>query len=448
MAHDDIFVSLRPPPPPSDGRHAHIRRHLAQIIPQIILERGSFINLTETGLREEIAAQNSAANTPPVSTPATTPDLATLELSAADHAFATARADFTRLVNEAHNELAIALDFVSLLISSARPAAGTTSMSPALKASVPPGSLGADRIRVPADSDAVASPNVALGWKTQAIAAAIARFDASASRLRAELSREQMYWSQVADIAASGEVLSKIRTPDYRGLAVRYGFADAGSEYKEKGVATLRRDDEGRVVLKIMDGHKRAQVLGVRVSRKSAAGGFVDTGFYALTPEGVGLDNGNDANVRDKIKRSRNLLFEEELFFEIASETRALASQGVSLNFGIEVTLALQDYSIVISMVDLADISQMTTAAARPDAAAAEGITVALHLLLSKLHRKNLKKRRSMPPPLGSRTTQGAGSHAEILQPLMTNLSASPSLQEGVSALLKTLIIELQSGQI
>jgi mediator of RNA polymerase II transcription subunit 17 len=70
----------------------------------------------------------------------------------------------------AFEESSLAQDFTSLLLSSVRPAAGGASMSPALKAAVPLGTLGSARIfpQAPAKSDFA----VSIGWKKAALESA------------------------------------------------------------------------------------------------------------------------------------------------------------------------------------------------------------------------------------------------------------------------------------
>ncbi|KAK9355368.1 mediator complex, subunit Med17 [Lipomyces doorenjongii] len=431
LSGDDIFVSLEPPPLEEDPSHA-IRsfRNLSQIIPQIALERGSFLNVTEDSLRKEIEARPSPHDkNMPDETPTKLKKSAT-NLAEFEEDFNNARADLNRLICAAQNEAAISLDFVSLLISSVRPAAGTTSMSPHLKSHVPVGSLGADRIK---SSPYVEDMSVCLGWKTQAVSAASERLARAAERLAEEAGLEKNYWEQVEKIAVSGEVLSKMRMPDYRGMGVRYGFADAGSTYKEKGIATLRRNVEGKLVVKT-EGERRTKVLSVAIMRP-LHGEYVRTGQYASKV------NYETRDVKKEIKQARDLLFEDELFFEIARETRILGSQGITLDFGNKVMIPLPALQVAIETIDLEDQDSSMELDTGPDRVIAEAINVALHLLLSKLHRKNLTARRSIPLPLGTRTNITDTGKSEILEPLVSSLAVSP-----IKDSLTTLIMDLTSA--
>ncbi|KAK7205391.1 mediator complex, subunit Med17 [Myxozyma melibiosi] len=456
---DNLLISLEPTPLADEREYYGVKsaRNLSQIIPQITLERGSFANVTEERLRKEILKQ-SKFTTPtspthtssPTAAAANSPEnaddddtTAVAEFSETEEQLAKDRAEIVRLISLAQNEAAVALDFVSLLISSVKPAAGTTSMSPHLRSHVPVGSLGADRIKATPQQD---DHDVCLGWKVHAVTAAADRLSSAATRLEAEGKRELRYWQQVRDIALSGEVLSKIRTPDYRGLGVRYGFGDVGSNYKEKGIATLRRTKDGSIVLKT-EGDRRTKVLSVSVQRNlpGSDAEFTTTGKHATDI------NYDTTEFRNEIKQARDLLFEEELFFEIARETRLLVSQGIIFDFGDRVTIPIDtNCKVRLEMIELSsttpDDSEMDLdSPPSPDSAIAEGINSALHLLLSKIHRKNLKQRRSIPQPLGSRSV-ATGTKSEILEPLVRALSVG-SIKDGLAALLGELIASVKEGE-
>ncbi|KAK9235867.1 mediator complex, subunit Med17 [Lipomyces kononenkoae] len=431
LSADDIFVSLEPPPLAEDPTLAVSSfRNLSQIIPQIAQERGSFINVTEDKLRKEIEEASQSENESPDTTePSQVKQIAPTDLTKFEEDFNDARAELTRLISAAQNEAAISLDFVSLLISSVRPAAGTTSMSPHLKSHVPVGSLGSDKIK---PHPYVEDPSVCLGWKVQAVSAASDRLAEASERLAKEAVQEQKYWDQVEQVAVAGEVLSKMRTSDFRGMGVRYGFVDAGSTYKEKGIATLRRNVDGNLVLKT-EGEKRTKVLSVEVLRP-LHGQYIRTGQYASK---ISSEAGD---VKCQIKQARDLLFEDELFFQVARETRILGSQGITLDFGNKVMIPLPDLQVVIETIDLEDQYTTMELDDSSDNVMAEAINIALHLLLSMLHRKTLKARRAIPLPLGTRTNT-TDAKSEILSPLVSSLAVPP-----IKDSLVTLITELTSG--
>ncbi|KAK9323600.1 mediator complex, subunit Med17 [Lipomyces orientalis] len=433
---DDIFVSLEPPPLAEDPSQT-IRsfRNLNQIIPQISLERGSFIDITEENLRKEIEQLQNRDGQPYPEQENRQDERSKVKPNATNIAqfeedFNNARADLSRLIGAAQNEAAISLDFISLLISSVRPVAGTTSMSPHLKSHVPVGSLGTDRVK---PQPYVEDMSVCLGWKTQSISAATERFARAAGRLAEEAEREKKYWEQVEEIAVCGEVLSKMRMPDYKGMGVRYGFADAGSTYKEKGIATLRRNADGNLVLKT-EGEKRTKVLSVAIWRRSD-GEPVRTGQHSTKI------NYESTDVKAEIKQARDLLFEDELFFQIARETRTLASQGITLDFGNKVTMPLPGLQVVLETIDIEDQDNSMDVDGGPDSVIAEAINVVLHLLLSKLHRKNLEARRSIPLPLGTRRHTADTGKSEILEPLIRCLAVEP-----IKSSLMNLIADLMSA--
>ncbi|KAK9469446.1 mediator complex, subunit Med17 [Lipomyces arxii] len=434
----EIWLSLEPPPLVADPtKSIKSHRNLGQVIPQIALERGSFANVKEESLRKEIEDQKNQQTDEETNSPTDNsikPDVAPAskaDLSSHEQEFNVNRTELSRLISAAQNEAAIALDFVSLLISSVRPAAGTTSMSPHLQSHVPVGSLGADRMKplLP-----VEDTSVCVGWKEEAVGASVKRLADAATRLQDESQREKVYWRQIEDISLSGELLLRLRISDYRGLAVRYGFGDAGSKYKE-GIATLRRDAEGKIILK-MEGDRSTNVLTITVLREVGSE-YVETAqYYPRLWD-------NDADVKAQIRLARNLLFEEELFFLSAHETRLLASQGITLDFGNKITIPLTGMQIVLEMAeatkhhDAMDVEERSD-----DNIVAEAVWVALHLLLSKLHRSNLQSSREIPQPLGTKKVGIEASN--ILEPLVTALHTQP-VQSGLKSLLSELAAFFQN---
>ncbi|KAK9479443.1 mediator complex, subunit Med17 [Lipomyces japonicus] len=502
----DIWISLKPAPLIDDDNRASTS--LSKIIPRIALERGSFADLTEAGLLQEIQeAQNVAAT---ATDAAADSQLATasspmqvdndnqdvtvqqqqqqqqhkVETSQAqdvqsftefEENFASTRTELTRLISKAQNEAAIALDFVSLLISCVRPAAGTTSMSPHLKSHVPVGSLGADRFDPvaaqvkPSAGELADQAACIVGWKAQAISDASNRLAKAQVRLSEEVAKEKIYWQQAEQIAASGEIITKIRTPEFRILGVRYGFRDAGSEYKEEGVATLRRGANGNIVLKT-EGEKRQKVLRVSIfqRRRSEVDNheddrnedydtyyddeqqqqqFIETGKF-VSKFKAGL---HDAGVENEVKRARSLLFEEELFYNAVKETSILAAQGVILDFNDRVILEVNhDLQVILDMVTVTDDDQDYEQLMQVDQdhddglnnqVIAEAVSAALHLQLCKLHKENLKQRRAIPKPLGSRLNLEKPKSV-ILEPLLNALQED-NIRQGLANFLQSLIKEV-----
>ncbi|KAK9474753.1 mediator complex, subunit Med17 [Dipodascopsis tothii] len=432
------------PPPPLDdadaaGPAGADKMPMAMLISRIGAERGSFLNITEDSLRAEIDRDGDDAMVD-VDSPASAPEDA--RDAGPEAAFLTSRDELIRLISLAHNKVAIALDFISLLISSLRPAAGTTSMSPHLKAIVPVGSLGADRIRpsaTPSTTAAAGSDDqlIAAGWKREAIGNASRTLVAAQSGLTEELARERRYWDEICAVASLGtkEVVVKVRTPEYRGLGVRYGFGDAGSNYREKGLGIFKRRADGSVVLKI-EGDRRTHVVAVEVWRAGARTGAFATQVTAAAPAPV-APSGTQDEVQREIKLARELLFDEELFYEMVRETRTVADLGVTLDPDMTIAAPLGDaLRLVVRTVPYADPPPPAGA----DDVLAEAVSAALHLELSHTHRSNLALRTVMPAPLGA-PSQKTATQPALLKPLLEHVDRAD-----VAASLTTYLAELVAG--
>jgi mediator of RNA polymerase II transcription subunit 17 len=363
----------------------------------------------------------------------------------ADLSFDQVRHELLSLVSVAHNESALSQDFVSLLMSCLRPAAGTTSMSPHLKQFIPVGSLNADNSK-PSDMDD--DPLVAAGWKLQALDHSASLISRAAKRLQNEAEKEELYWENVLSIVSFGEVLFKIRKGDMRGLGIKYGYGDAGSQYYDKGVATLRRKADG--TMSFQTGlNKRTKV--VRVSLYSVVNGERVFEGSSKSPEIL-----PERSVQNEIINARNLLFEEELFFEMAKEARGLVSHRVRIVNG-KIVVKLFDEILEIEFVspeptadedgkdatleestnetnennittnednknNMAEDEEMTDAPpAVKISRRASLISTTFHILLCYAHRKNLETKASVPKPLNTKEKKSK-SALYILRPLIAHI--------------------------
>lgn len=130
-----------------------------------------------------------------------------------------------KITRIAHEESSLAQDFISLLLSAVRPAAGGASMSPALKAAVPSGSLGGARIFPSQPKPDLA---VTIGWKKSAIESASQTLLTAAEKLTLESGETSKFVQGVLKIRASGWAI--VQMPAGGGdsqqgvLKIFYGF--------------------------------------------------------------------------------------------------------------------------------------------------------------------------------------------------------------------------------
>lgn len=372
---------------------------ISEVVPRIVAERKSFVDVTEESLLEEIA--NCVADS--------ADDNVNDEVDEKpdESPFDQHRLKLLENVKAAYNESALALDFVSLLISSVRPTSASTSMSPHLKTHIPVGSLGADRVPAP---QVVNEPGVGIGWKIESLTNARDRLKTCASRLRTEATKEKTYWAGVAAIAATGEVLFKVRNSDTRGLGIKYGFGDAGSKYRDPGVGVLKRSAAGTVDF---EPKEEVQKKFVRVTIKSEEGEVIKSVSDVYTRDSKPPTDPTLAAIHE----TRHALFEEELFFEIAREARLLTSRKVTVADGaVSVDLGEGDL-IVIEWVEVPDEPATTFAPSL-----ANLFVLALRLLLANAHRQQLEKMRTPPAPLQSKGGPNPNTPLPILRPLLAHI--------------------------
>lgn len=406
---------------------------LGQIIPRITQERGSFASITEEALLQEIEGGKQEQNnedTEMHDVGDEEDDTGKVSGLKREH-FDQARQDLVQLVRQAHNESALSLDFVSLLLSCVRPAAGTASMSPHLKQHVAVGSLGADLLVAGSTEEDLA---VLAGWKVQALQKSCNLLKESGNRLKAEVTKEARYWDSVLEITNSGEVLYKIRKGDARGLGIKYGFGDAGSEYRDKGVAIVSRRSDGNIAF---------------TTKKPITNKIIIVTLYD-TSSGEKVKVGSSTrtslipnfNVQNEIRNARNLLFEEELFFEMVREARLLLSHKVTI--GDRIVINLIDEIIEIGYVSPFE----ETAEFRIPSQKADLLCSAFHLLLCYAHRRNLEKQRSKPLPLRPKLKQALSSHPLfILRPLIAHMQHHKVVQR-TSRLLEMILESHQNASL
>lgn len=297
----------------------------------------------------------------------------------------------TSQCSHAHNEALLALDFVSLAVSLNAPEDGQKTMSPALSGAVPVGSLGFDRVVRRVDRRAQeAEAKVARAWKSDGLASAADTLRTAAARLGAEAARERRYWDGVLAIRADGWLVSRLprepREPRAGGgggagagagvapgagagagvapggLCVRYGFAEAAREHHARGVGALRRHDDGSVRVDVGAAGYGSAGVRVRIVQDGRIVGASVPVAAAASPPIVGANPGAnpdanpdagaspDASARATIRRARNAVYEDELFFEVMREARHLAGFGMRTDDGAA-TIELSDCAVVIDMV-------------------------------------------------------------------------------------------------
>lgn len=385
------------------------KESLKYLISRINQQKGSFRNVTEQSLEEEIQAQEAGKTD--------TDDQDTIEtvekvedVKTKQEEVTKARKDVIKQMGQACNESAQALDFVSLLLSKHAPAAAQTTLSSFLQQTVPLGSLGGEVVQAPQVSEAEKHNQdlVSIGWRMQSLNGAADSLLKSAARLEEEMGRETTYWDQILAVKEKGWSLSRLPREKHT-LGVRYGFAEAYADFRDRGLAALRRDPDGNVSLDRGLRSSGDQTLRVRILQQGKPIASSAIGGRGTT---------EDDSVTKEILEARNSIFDEELHHEIHREARDLVNQSVRCIGGRVLLPYENDKQIEVDLVSLEDEDLETRAG--DNSTTADAIALSLRIFLSHAHRQNLRRRSQLPPPL--REIKPRRPTYALLRPVLAHL--------------------------
>ncbi|KAF4553694.1 Mediator of RNA polymerase II transcription subunit 17-like protein [Elsinoe fawcettii] len=389
-------------------------KSFSTVLARLHSERGHFRDITTASLQDELTAAAIAGPASPASSPRSrSPSPAAKDARPRADQLATARREVIAHVASAQNETLLALDFVSLLLSKDVRAAEAT-ISPVLKQNVPTGSLGVDMWEgMPEDTERERIDGLlARGKRLEGLKGAAEGLSRAEERLRGTVERERKYWDGILGVREKG--WSVCRIPRERGtLGVRYGFSESLGEYKSRGLAALRMDADGELVL---DRGLGREGKGLRVRIKKAD--------EVLGESVVKQTDDEEADVSKRIKTARDSLFEEELWHEIMREGREMGSYGVKMKGDTiiaplcspsDLNLDNAPHTLEIDLVSTDNLFNP----AEPSSLA-NGIATSLRLLLSHTHRQRLEQRSRIPSPISANKQDRPIAH--IIRPLLSHL--------------------------
>jgi len=391
---------------------------LTSILGRIYEERGHFRNITEDSLKAEIASQDDGG-ADAVSEEEDEEVQAISDNNNQPEKLQAARREMIAHVASAQNEALMALDFVSLLLSRDLPRQAELTMSPFLKQQVKSGTLGMDMWQnIQPDKEREKKEDLlAKGWKMQSLQQSADSLLDAASRLETNVRKETEYWHQVLSVSDRG--WSVCRMPrEKHNLGVRYGFSEATGEFGHRGLAALRADSEGHVVLDRGLGNN-PKAIRVRIQQ----------GAETISVSHVAsFEEDTEYTIEARIRHARDSLYEEELFHEITRESRSLLPYGISIDgntirlpttlMTADITRTLDTRHILIDLVPLASTSDIVTD--EPNTLA-QAIALSFRLLLSHTHRQRLQQRSQVPSPLS--LNKPDPPFAQILRPILAILN-------------------------
>ena len=419
---------------------------LKEVLGRIALERGHFRDITEASLREEIAADGALEPSDDSDGDEIAEEDEENDASRSDKATSReelwrAKMDMQTLADNARNEVMFALDYVSLLLSESAPKLGEQTMSPMLKQNVPSGTLGVDIWQHMPDDAAQRAQDqlLATNVKIESLQESADSLLAAAGRLEDNVRKETQYWDQILSITERGWNVCKLPGQQHR-LGVTFGFSESAPQFERQGVAALNAGADGGVALERGIGRK-PKALRVEVRRAGSAVG------RSKVP--VVLD-GEETTLEARIRRARDSLFDEELYYEMVRESRSVTSLGVgtrgqALWFSPEgVEDGREAPEVVFELVSLEEVGKENEGSGQEDGFA-QAIVLAARLLLSQAHRERLKKRSNIPPPRSER--QEETPLLPILRPIMSYMLHQAALDQ-VNALVNRLAALLDAAQV
>ncbi|KAF8477161.1 subunit 17 of mediator complex-domain-containing protein [Kalaharituber pfeilii] len=412
-ASDQLLLSLKSWPTTDSSLNT-----IAALIPRIQVERGSFRDTTEALLEAEVLAQNGSKQNDSddkkedegVGALALNMQEKPMDDKERREQLQRAREEIIAEIQMALHEATVTLDFLSLIASLHNPENAYLTLTHGLKDVIPVKSMGVEKINTKYPPQVIQDDKlISQGWKTEGLNSAADAMLKAAARLKTESEKEKRYWEQIMSIRDEGWTICKL--PSQRNtLGVRYGFAEAAPEYKEKGIGALRRGEDGSIDMEDINA-SRAGRKAVRV--KILDGGKV-TG--QSRPSKSRADN---PTLKDKIETARDFIYEDELFFEIMKEARLIANQGIMTSEDA-VTIAITAERSV--QIDTAPIDEEPLSTDVNDDLA-QAVGLALRILLSYGHRLNLRRRSKPQPPLHQRKLQP--QTLPLLRPIATHLCHS-----------------------
>lgn len=275
----------------------------------------------------------------------------------------------------------------------------------------------------------------ARGSRMHALESATDNILKAATQLETEVRKEVKYWEEILSISQKGWPLQRFRKSiPHSPLAVRYGHSEASDQFKARGIAPLRMDQDGGIILDPALA-LQPKTLRVRISNNGEI-----TGTSRLPT----VSDTTDLAIEKSIQLARASLFEEELYHEISLEARHLLAYRVeSRNSVVHLVIPSTSHTTNDRKILIDCIARNEEEATGPDQSQdwlAQNVAEALRVLLAHEHRMRLFRRSQVPPPLTRHKPQAPSLPLlKTLLAMFSHLNAVDSLQEYLRLVTKTL---------
>ena len=212
----------------------------------------------------------------------------------------------------------------------------------------------------------------------------------------------------------------------------------AHSDFRDRGTAALRRDEDGDISLDRGVQYYGNRKLRVRVLHHGKVVGCNNLSRSANSDPDEAME---DDSIESEILQARDSLFDEELHAELHREALHLTNQGVTC---IDEIIQLPYEADKIIQIELIDFDSPEPGAFGDEDVTAAAVSVTLRILLSHAHRENLR-RRSQPPP--ALTDQKSHRPVyQMLKPILEQMQHRTNCQAahvGIAQLIRALATAL-----
>lgn len=418
------------------------------------MERGSFSNITEDSLKNEIEKNNEEANADgfnmsPKEESLQLDDLADFQMSKdyedGKETWQEKKYELSSAISAALNETSLSLDFVSLLVTAVKPNVGKSTMSPHLSKTVSLGSLGSDRLfDNDSTSNNVNQSKIGHGWKVESLRTVTDLFRNASLEMSEQIIKEKSYWDMISVILANDEFLRRTRDPvlGSKEIAINYGFGDSGSTFHDKGLATLKKDNStGEIIFQPVSSSNRIANKVYRYVRVKILSKIDDD--YMLTGQSIfdkNVLNKSKFKIINDIELARFFLFEEDLFYFLTREGKFLVNYNV-LIIGNQIMIEMNGEIIQIESViyddsnedELSNYYQNINEQSSINNSKAQAILVFLKLMLCCFYKYNLSLKQKMPTTLTK--WKQSNSHPLILRLLLGHIRHEANIKSMLSTL-------------
>ncbi|QIW94916.1 hypothetical protein AMS68_000434 [Peltaster fructicola] len=396
---------------------------IIDMLDRVNRERGHFRDVLDSSLQEEIATtgalqlSDSEDEQEEIEAPAT--DGGLIYPSSREDLY-RAKFDMLQKVSLAHNEVMMALDFISLLESKDSPA-GKQTMSQFLRENVSAGTLGTDIWqRMPKDTAREAQDaSLAYNVRMEALQKSADSILGAAKALEKSVKKETRYWNEILSVTEAGWNVCRLPGQRHK-LGVRFGLSESSPEFSRGGIAALTADEDGAVSLD----------RGVEVRSRSVRVTIRQGREIIGCSKPVSIAGDGDAALEASIKHARDALFDEELFRELEREGRSLLALGVRQKSNTIAFPLLDGDSLLTLQFELLSRHEAaieTYAGSTSMSTLAQGTLCAAKLLLCQAHREQLERRSAIPAPISQARTERP--LLRILRPLLALTQHRHSIQ-------------------